>query len=246
MKKNKYHIKKNDIEIMFQHISQNIHDKKWWKDEKKRLKAIKLYKKLNLKKRFKLTKKNKDKYYSHFLTKLNDWCEQCLNNKQWKRIKNSINQAQEPTKEIKQEKTISLSDKAYELLHDVARQEKISISELILSKLEDKEEKLIVESNDTEPVVIIEAIKNKKLSEKKLITHKKTKKGNKNIIELWHYAGGQCQALSKVTQKRCKRITPNLSIKHQVIGNIDYQFAVCHSHNNDTSQLDQSNIDLKS
>jgi len=246
MKKNKYNIKKNDIDIIFQHISQNIHDKDWWKDEKERLKAIKIYKKLNLKKYFKLTKKNKDKYQSHFLTKLSDWCKRCLSNKQRKKLKNSISQTNELSKEVKQENIISLSNKAYELLHDVARQEKMSISELIISKLERKDENLIIETKETEPAVIIEAIENKKLSEKNLKTQKKVKKGNNNVIELWHYAGSQCQALSKVTQKRCKRITPNLSIKHQIIGDIDYEFAVCHSHNNDASQLDQSNIDLKS
>ena len=250
MAKNKYKIKTDTIELTFQYISQYLHDKKWWNDEKKRLKAIKVYKKLKLEKLFNLTKKDTGKYGSNFQTSLNDWCKRCINDKQWKKLKNSTNQHQDQTKAIpkesKQEKTISLSNKAYELLHNAAGQEKTSISDLIISILEHKTENPVIETDDNKPVKIIEAIKNNKLDKEKLKTYEKLKKDNHKVIELWHYAGGQCQALAKVTQKRCKRITPELSIKHQIIGDIDYEFAVCRSHNNDTSQLDQSNIDLKS
>ncbi|MDX2504337.1 MAG: hypothetical protein QNL62_07660 [Gammaproteobacteria bacterium] len=248
MAKNKYNIKTDSIELTFQYISQYLHDQKWWKNEKQRLKAIKVYKKLKLEELYNIAKQDNGKYKSNFQASINDWCKRCINDKQWKKLKNSINQAklQAETKESNQEKTISLSNKAYELLHNAARQKKSSISDLIIPLLEHKIENLPVETDENKPVQIIEAIKNIELNKKKLKTYEKVTKGKQKVIELWHYAGGQCQALSKTTHKRCKRITPELSIKHQIIGDIDYEFAVCHTHNNDTSQLDQSDINIKS
>ena len=127
-------------ELTFQYISQYLHDQKWWKNEKQRLKAIKVYKKLKLEELYNIAKQDNGKYKSNFQASINDWCKRCINDKQWKKLKNSINQAklQAETKESNQEKTISLSNKAYELLHNAARQKKSSISDLIIPLLEHK------------------------------------------------------------------------------------------------------------
>lgn len=242
MEKNKYDINKNDIELTFQHISHYIDDKKWWKDEKKRLKAIKIYKKLNLEKLFNLTKKDKDKYGLHFLSTLSDWCKRCINSKQWKKLKQSVNQIQLRKKELGQKKNISISNKAYELLHHASRQENTSVSELIVFMLEHRAENLTAKINNNKLNQITEKTEDNEADEVHSITYEKIKKGNQYIIELWHYAGGQCQALSKATQKRCKRITPELSMNRQTIGDTVYEFSVCHTHTKETSLLDPTYI----
>lgn len=246
MGKNKYNINKNDVELTFQRVSHYIHDKKWWKDEKKRLKAIKIYKKLNLEKLFNLTKEDKDQYSIQFLDTLKDWCKRCINSKQWKKLKQSINQIQLQKKEPGQEKDISISNKAYELLHNASRQENTPVSELIISMLKHRTENLTAKINNNNLKQIIEKIEDNEPEQVHLVTYEKIKKGNQYIIELWHYAGGQCQALSKATQKRCKRITPELSMKRQNIGDTVYEFSVCHTHTKDASLLDPTYISLKS
>lgn len=257
MTKIKFLLNAENIELAYQNISHSLQDSEWWNSEKKRQKAIKIYKKLKLEKLFDLAKRDYEKYKKKIQKSLNNWCNQCINSEQWKQLRNSIQQAQNQISDHietqikirnnkpKQEKNISLSDSAYQLLYNFSQQEKKSISDIIISKFSPNTKSQAVENKSTQSFKTIDAIKNTKPDNQDLKTHEKVKKGKINIIELWHYAGGQCQALSKVTQKRCKRITPELSIKHQVIKGIDYEFAVCHTHDNDKSQLDQTDLNLK-
>ena len=260
MLKNQFKLNADAIELTFHNITQYLQDNNWWDSEKKRLKAIKVYKKLKLKKLFKLAKKDFKKYSSKVQTSLNKWCKECINNTQWKTLRESILQAgtqlksqlktlekspaQTAIANIGKETNISLSNTAYELLQKAAAHEKKSISALIIATFKNK--KITADQKPESGVKIIEAIKNTQPDKKELKSHEKSRTGNPNTIEIWHYAGGQCQALSKVTQKRCKRITPDLSHKHQIIDKIDYEYAVCHTHDNNKSQLDQSAINIKS
>lgn len=256
MAKNKFKITADTIELAFQNITKHLQDKQWWDDEKKRQKAIKLYKKLKLEKLFNLAKSDYKKYSDKIQSSLNVWCHRCINNKQWKKLKNNILHAQQKlnthrkTPSIDKEevaernKTISLSASAYKLLLNMSKNENKSVSEVIISSLDTKSESIKSDKNNKQNFKTMEAIKNTQPDDKDLKVHQKTKKGGLKTIELWHYAGGQCQALSKVTQKRCKRITPELSIKHQIINDIDYEYAVCHTHNNDKSELDQSDVNI--
>jgi len=245
MAKNKYDVKKYDIDLTFQHISCYINDQKWWADEKKRLKAVKLYKQLKLKKLFTLTKQDYEKYAKSFLKTVNDWCKRCIDSKQWKKLTNSISQPQQQIKELKQENSISLSDKAYTLLQDLAKQENTSISEVIISRLSKKEKISTIKTDDSEEKAITKESDNIQLDAIQPIAYKHKKKGSQSVIELWQFAGGQCQALSKATHKRCKRITPDLSMKQQEVDGVIYEFSVCHTHNNDKSQLDSEYIKPK-
>jgi len=242
MAKNKYNIKIDDIELTFHYILQFLHDKKNWKDEKNRLKAIKIYKKLKLEELFNLTKKDKDK--STFLKSLIVWCKQCIKSKQWKQLRNTIKKAKNKRIELEQDVTLIVSPKALKLLQNKACQENKSISELIISLLEPAIEQPINPTNNSTDIKFT-TIANDKLIEEKIKAYKIINKNNQSVIELWHYAGGQCQALSKTTHQRCKRITPELSIKQQLIGNIVYEFSVCHTHNKDKAELDQSYLKLK-
>ena len=244
MAKNKYNIKIDDVELTFDYISRFLQDNKNWKNEKSRLKAIKLYKKLRLEELFNLTKKDNDKNKSTFLNSLISWCKQFINSKQWKQLKNKIKHAKSHHTDSEQEVALTLSPKAFKLLQNIAQQENKSISELIISVLEHKIE-APVNPTDNNSEIKFTAIANDKLIKEKIKAYKIVKKDNQSVIELWQYAGGQCQALSQTTHQRCKRITPELSIRQQLIGNIVYEFAVCHTHNKDKSQLDQSYLKIK-
>ena len=256
MAKNKFKINADTIDLAFQNITRHLQDKQWWDDEKSRQKAVKIYKKLKLEKLFNLAKQDFQKYSKKIQNSLNVWCHRCINNKQWKKLKNSIVQAQQKLnthletpvidkdKIPEREKTISLSSAAYKLLQNISKNKNKSVSEIIMSSLVPKIESKTNDSKNNQSIKTMDAIKNTQPDIRDLKVHEKKKKGGLNAIELWHYAGGQCQALSKVTKKRCKRITPELSIKHQIINNIDYEYAVCHTHNNDKSELDQSDINV--
>lgn len=258
MAKSKFKITADTIELAFQNITKHIQDKQWWDDEKKRQKAIKLYKKLKLEKFFNLAKSDYKKYSDKIQSSLNVWCHRCINNKQWKKLKNNILQAQQKLNtrrdtpsvdknEITEhENTISLSASAYKLLQNISKNENKSVSDVIISSLEAKPESIKSDNKSKQSFKIMDAIKNTQPDGKDLKVHQKIKKGGLKTIELWHYAGGQCQASSKVTHKRCKRITPELAIKHQIINDIDYEYAVCHTHDNDKSELDQSDINITS
>jgi hypothetical protein len=243
MAKNKYNIKIDDVELTFHYISQFLYDNKKWKDEKNHLKAIKLYKKLRLEELFNLTKKDNEDNKSTFINSLLTWCKQFIKTKQWKQLRHKIKQAKNNHIDSEQEIAPTLSPKALKLLQNIARQENKSISELIISVLEHKIEHPI-NPTDNNSEKKFAAITNDKLIKEKIKAYKIIKKDNQSVIELWHYAGGQCQALSQTTHQRCKRITPELSIRQQFIGNIVYEFAVCHTHNKDKSHLDQSYLKL--
>jgi hypothetical protein len=234
VKKNK--IKISDIEISFQYITDCINNKKYWKAEKKHLKALRLYKKNKIDKLYNSSKED-NKYKEILLVQLNDWCNQCLNTKKWENFKQVINHYSYHHKAVDELKNIKLTNKTYQLLNGVALQENISVSELISLMIEAKVDNLPHQNNDNEITKTFTEENNNIVDEEQLLTYEIVKKDNYDTIDLSPYAGGQCQALSQTTKKRCKKITPLLSIKNQQIGDIIYEFSVCQTHNKETSKL---------
>ncbi|HRQ05200.1 MAG TPA: hypothetical protein PK580_04470 [Nitrosomonas halophila] len=71
-------------------------------------------------------------------TSLNAWCRKWLNETHWGQIKNAINSAREQKEQLKRiepHRTISLTHQAWQILSDLARQEGISLSEVIVNRL---------------------------------------------------------------------------------------------------------------
>lgn len=69
---------------------------------------------------------------------LNAWCQKWLNETQWGQIKDAINTARaqkEELKRIQPHRTISLTHQAWQILSDLARQEGITLSEIIVNRL---------------------------------------------------------------------------------------------------------------
>ena len=86
----KLKIKKADLLLVCENISQNVHNSYWWKNDKKLLKALKVYKKLKINEYYNLVKKGNKKYRPKLHKSLNKWCSNCLTAKQCESIKKDI------------------------------------------------------------------------------------------------------------------------------------------------------------
>ncbi len=69
----------------------------------------------------------------------NAWCRKWLDEIQWKQIKEAIcitrNRQEESLKYIQPHKTISVTHHAWQILSDLAQQEHLTLSEVIISRL---------------------------------------------------------------------------------------------------------------
>ena len=174
MTKIKFQLNAENIELAYHNISHSLQDSEWWNSEKKRQKALKIYKKLKLEELFDLARRDYEKYKNKIQKSLNNWCNQCINSKQWKQLRNSIRQAQHQisdqietqikirSKKQKQEKNISLSDAAYQLLFNFSQQEKKSFSDIIISKFTPDTNNQPVENKPRQSFRKIDAIINTK------------------------------------------------------------------------------------
>lgn len=267
MSKSNYNLNRNDIEIAFYQITENLSNKKWWKNKKAQIKAINNYNKLRLQEHFEQSRSDSNQYADKFLSVLKIWCKRCLDTEHWKKLKKSlkkninlqeIQQKNEITFES-QLTSIHLTQDACHLLTDAADKAGLSVSNFIINLLDRPQasdtvitkstcdstsgtEESIEEKTTEQKELKFEPIENKEVIAEQLKNYSVIDKAGQATIELWHLAGGQCQCMSKITNKRCKKISPNLAIKKRIIDGICYEYAVCNTHNKLATRIDNSFI----
>ncbi|MBF0263950.1 MAG: hypothetical protein HQL46_01665 [Gammaproteobacteria bacterium] len=235
MTKNDFKLNKNQIETAYQQIKRSISNHDWWENEKHRNKAIKKFKKLKLDSFYEKIKVDSQQYLTQFVSLIKKWCASCLDKKHWEKLRQEIeaNINHQIKDKENSPNSIELSQEACQLLLHSSEQSGKSISDLIIENFKE-----IKTSNTENQALDFSTIDNTDFIAQKLSQHDIVNKNGQNTIEVWKLAGGQCQSISKATQKRCKRISPDLAITQQIINDICYEYAVCATHNKSNSELD--------
>jgi len=106
-------------------------------------------------------------------SEMNTWCEKFLNGKQWKRLKITIR-----AKKLKKKVTISIDIKSHIILKELSKSYNVTLSELIINKLESEwinlpepEEQIQLPTTIEEYNTLVENLKN---SEEWIVKHGKS------------------------------------------------------------------------